>query len=260
MAMDEQRRLHRIRPLPPFASYPLISKKTLVAPSAENGVLAVRTFTFAYPSDMSLSFEPAHHLKLVRPGPYKPRSYTPTSDADRKGSFDLTLKIYPRGNSEWLDNLSIGHRVTMIGPLPLPFKAKVLKPGPFVVVIALGIGITLGYIAAKSELDRNVSVTLVYAVRRKEEAIFGSELDELKQKHPDKFEIKMVASREHVEGWQHGRLTEKLIHQFIPETSKDDVRFLVVGTKQMMKSIWSMLRGMGYNQVQHALFRKRFKS
>ncbi|PXF45914.1 NADH-cytochrome b5 reductase 2 [Gracilariopsis chorda] len=258
--MDEQRRLHRIRPLPPFGSYPLIAKKTLVPHSAENGVLPVRTFTFAYPSDVSLSFEPAHHLKLVRPGPYKPRSYTPTSDAYREGSFDLTIKIYPGGNSEWLDNVSIGDRVTMIGPLPLPFKAKVYKPGPFVVVVALGIGITLGYIGAKRELDRNGFVTLVYSIRRKEEAIFGDELDELKQKYPDRFEIKMIASREHVEGWQHGRLTEDLMHQFIPDAPKDDIRFLVVGTKQMMKSIWSILRGMGYNQAEHALIRKRFKS
>ncbi|KAI0557955.1 Oxidoreductase NAD-binding [Gracilaria domingensis] len=217
-------------------------------------------FTFSYPSDMSLSFKHTEHVKLVRPGPFKPRSYTPTSESSRTGSFDLVLKIYPGGTSEWLDGCAIGSRIVIFGPLPLPIKPIVYNPGRFVVVIALGIGLTKGFVCAREELRRNRFVTLMYSVRYKEEAIFLSEIAELQQSYPRHFTVKMIASREKVDGWTHGRPDETYLSNNLPEQPKDDTRILVVGTKDMIKSVWKTLGKVGYTQTSHALSRKRLKS
>lgn len=259
MAVSSSGSLRNICPLPPFASYPLIQKKTLVMPVPEKDVYAIRTFTFAYPHHISLSFSPRQYLKLVRPGPFKPRSYTPTSHHSRKGSFDLTIKIYPGGTSEWIDQCSIGKQIIMIGPLPLPVKPIIYNPSPKIIIIALGVGITKGYITTLSELSNQRNVTLIYALRYKEEAIFLDKFTHLKAKHPTSFNLKMVASRESVSGWQHGRVNDQLLNECVAGVSSHDVRFLVVGTKPMIKSLWNVLNALGYNHKENALTRKGFQ-
>lgn len=252
--------LKRIQPLPPFSTFPLISKETLVEADETRTILPVRRFTFAYPSTEALGFNPTlQHLKIIRPGPYKPRSYTPTSPQHHTGSFDLTVKIYPNGTSEWLDTIPVGRRVAMIGPLPLPIKRRIYSAGRHVVVIALGIGITLGLAAARFELRRRegASVALVYSVRYREEAIFEDEIDALSEEFGRAFLVRRLTTKEVAEGWRSGRVDEACISECIEGCAMEDTRFLVVGTKPMMKDVWRMLNTMQFDRKRHSLARKR---
>lgn len=226
------------------------------------GILAVRRFRFGYLADEALGMNlTSQHVKLVRPGPYKPRSYSPTSEQDRKGSFDLTMKIYPNGNSEWMDGVAIGTEVGVIGPLPLPVKKKIYNPGKHVISIAFGVGITNVLATARNELARAECerFTLMYAVRYGAEAIFAEEIEELKKKYGDMFDVRYFASRELVEGWGHGRVDEKALTECVEGWERQSCRFLVVGTKKMMKEMWGVLGGMGFTQKENNLSRKPFQ-
>lgn len=254
---EEREDLKDMRMLPPFSSYPLIGRKVLVEESTNPSrpYASIIKFTFAYPIDQCLPVSPTtQYVKLIRPGLHKPRSYTPTS-GERKGEFDLVVKIYRGGGtSEWLSKQPLGETISFIGPLPPSFK-RAYNPGKHVVILALGIGITLGYGAAREELEREntQTVTLLYGVRYKEERVFTHEIGCLESKYGDKFRVRYVASKDHVDGWIHGRINQDVISQCIQGMDKDETRFLVVGTKSMYKSMWETLGRMGYKKRMHNL-------
>lgn len=266
--MDQYQNLQResssLQPLtlvPPLSSYPLIRKTVLVEEntSPQRPISAILRLTFAYPSELSLPVSPAaQHVKVVRPGALKAKSYTPTSDSKR-GEFDLVVKIYRGGGtSEWLSKLPLGTPVSFIGPLPPPAKRRIYSPGPSVIIIALGIGITKGYTAARGELRgrQDCHVTLVYCMRFREESLFEDEIQKLKEQHSGRFRCIRMASGEKVSGWGHGRITKDTVTKLVADTDKADVRFLLVGTKAMINSLWEMLTEMGFSERTHSLARK----
>ena len=264
LALSEEQ-ASRLRPITvgvPLRSFPLIGKETLV--EADKDVLPVRRFTFGYPSGRCLGFNLGRGecLKIVVPGITKPRSYSPTSDPSREGSFDLTIKIYKGGRcSEWLDSLSLGQPVRMIGPLPLKPALPLYNPGTHVVIIALGVGITEGFpvLAAELERDSNVKVTLVHALRYERECIFVDEIQNHVDKYGDRFEMKRVFSREKVESCHKGHVDATFLHKCAIDEGGHKTRFLVVGTKEMIRSVWASLKAAGYSHRKHALLRKPLK-
>lgn len=252
--------------LPPFPTFPLINKETLVP--ADGEVLAVRRFTFGLPSGQALGFNLGlgDHLKVVVPGITKPRSYSPTSDPKREGSFDLTLKIYKNGRcSEWLDSLELGTFVRMFGKMPIGTKMQIYNPGPHVIVIALGIGITEGLPVMNAELRRDggtaSSVTLIYAVRYKREVIFTQEIQEEAAEFGGRVRVVHAVSQEAVQGdgWHSGRVDADLVKKCVGGAAVGDVRFLVVGTKGMKREVWGLLKELGFPHASHALLRKPMK-
>lgn len=264
MTTRDQRSIYRLRALPPFHSYPLLRKETLVEGVESENVLPVRRFTFAYVPETEFGLRPAmQHLKVMPPGLKKARSYTPTSDATSEGSFHLTIKIYPGGKcSEWLDQVGIGTRVMMIGPLPLPIKKKISdEPGEdaLIVVIALGVGITHGIAVVREELTKKrMRVLLVYSVRQKKEVLFEEEIQELKEQHKE-FDTKFLATAEEVPRWHYGRITPDLLKEYVGMQPKEQVRFDVTGTKGMIKQVWGMLSEIGFQYNTHALIKKSLK-
>lgn len=259
--MQRESPLQEITLVPPLSSYPLIRRTVLVKEntSPKRPISAILRLTFAYPSELSLPLSPsAQHVKVVRPGSQKAKSYTPTSDS-KIGEFDLVVKVYRGGGtSEWLSTLPIGTPVSFIGPLPPPSKKRIYSPGPSVIILALGIGITKGYTAARGELRgrADCNVTLVYCMRFKEESLFEEEIQKLTDQHAGRFRCIRITSGERVAGWGHGRVTSDTVKKLVADTAKDDVRFLVVGTKAMINSVWEMLATMGFSQRAHSLSRK----
>eukprot|EP00177_Eucheuma_denticulatum_P008188 GFKZ01014905.1.p1 GENE.GFKZ01014905.1~~GFKZ01014905.1.p1 ORF type:complete len:307 (-),score=21.32 GFKZ01014905.1:324-1244(-) len=253
--------LQGITLVPPLASYPLIRRTVLVKEntSPQRPISAILRLTFAYPPGISLPLSPsAQHVKVVRPGSPKAKSYTPTSDS-KLGEFDLVIKVYRGGGtSEWLSSLPLGTPVSFIGPLPPPSKKKIYSPGPSVIILALGIGITKGYTAARAELRGrpDCNVTLVYCMRFKEESLFEDEIRKLTEQHAGRFRCIRMTSGERVAGLEHGRITTDIVKKLVADTDKDDVRFLVVGTKAMINSVWEMLATIGFSQRAHSLSRK----
>lgn len=249
--------LYPMRNLPPFSYYPILKKETLVAPntSPDRKTFEVVRLTFAYLSGGLDLDSSTHNIKVIRPGFYKPRSYTPTK-ATSPGTFDLTIKVYPGGSSEWLAGLPVGTPVGFIGPLPLAIKRPAYAPAERAVVVSLGIGITLGIAAVRKELAAGREVVLIQAVRFQEEALFRDEIEALQRKYGDKLQIKPIASGEQIEGWSHGRVDGKFLNECVGDLPKEDVRFMVVGTKSMIRQVWGMLGTLGYSYRKHALVRK----
>lgn len=265
-----QQEFDTLRPIvrqQPWATFQLLSKVTLIKGDASCGILPVRRFTFAYPATQSLSFTfTTEVLKVVRSDTGRHKSYSPTSEADHLGSFDLTVKIYPGGgHSEWLDSQSIGTCVTMFGPLPPPEYAKVYMPGKRVIAIALGIGITEVYTTCREELRKSddTSVTLVHSVRYRDEVVLAEEVGLLEKQFKGRFDVVRVASREgEAEGkkngeWFTGRLDAEKVDKIIGDGPREHLKILVVGTKPMMRAVWTELEKLGLEYEKYTLVRKK---
>lgn len=186
---------------------------------------------------------------------YKPKSYS--MSAERDGEFDITLKIYPNGRaSGYLDRVEIGEEVSVFRK-----GNKQYNPGQFVCIIAYGVGITESFPTAIAELEKSESskVILFWALRTKEEMFWADDMKALQDKYPDRFNLIRVFSREPepVEGALEGRINGDMINQVLEEKwwsryklSRDEcgdqVRFLSVGTKEMMKQTDDIVASIGY--------------
>eukprot|EP00927_Polykrikos_kofoidii_P069355 TRINITY_DN64801_c0_g1_i1.p1 TRINITY_DN64801_c0_g1~~TRINITY_DN64801_c0_g1_i1.p1 ORF type:complete len:336 (-),score=30.72 TRINITY_DN64801_c0_g1_i1:111-1091(-) len=232
----------------------LLSKSTLVE-SAE-GRLAVRRFTFALPEgsdDLGLDLSRGEYVKVRAAGVIpRSRSYSPV--AARPGEFDLMVKIYPphavpnaingmarrAGVSSSLDSLNLGDFAYVSGPFPVPLSRVVRDAGKRVGLIAYGIGITEALTVARGELARGDAgeVVLLWALREIDECFVQPELQILEASG---LKVHYHYSREH------GRLDTKRLHIAFPWADQQGIeqRFLVVGTKRMMRDTHRMLAEAG---------------
>lgn len=195
-------------------------------------------------------------IKVCVPS-YKPKSYS--MSAEREGEFDITLKIYPNGRaSGYLDSIQIGEDI-------LVFRKgnKEYNPGKDVCIIAYGVGITESWPTAVAELEKyeTTRVILFWALRTSDEIFWTNEMKLIQEKYPDRFDLIRVFSRETVEGALEGRITGNMITEVLREkwwSSNEDeanecetdkfekVRFLSVGTKEMMRQTDDVIASLGY--------------
>ena len=257
----------------------LKSIKTLVE-GIPGKICAVRTYTFALPDKDALlanTISLGHgDLIKVHTMPTAPpdlaekagghKNYSPT-DVSTRGQIDLTVKIYPNGvNSQVFEALKVGESIGVSGPWP-PTKMRMKRlPGKKVNLVSFGVGITEAIEVCKAELAQTDadSVKLLYANRYREDAFFRDELEELKSRHPDRFRLVYLYSRESAsqlqEGELGGRVTAKILRQvFDLPTSADqpghsDQRFVIPGSKQMIQDTWDKyLKDFEYNRKDHSL-------
>ncbi|XP_022864232.1 NADH-cytochrome b5 reductase-like protein [Olea europaea var. sylvestris] len=114
-------------------------------------------------------------------------SYTPISDPDAKGYFDLLIKVYPEGKmSQHFASLKPGDFVEVKGPIEkLRYNPNMKK---HIGMIAGGSGITpmLQIIdAILKNPDDNTQVTLLYANVSPDDILLKKKLDVLAAKHPN---------------------------------------------------------------------------
>lgn len=263
----------------PWAGVPTkLIRKTLLV---ERGVdrLPVYTLTFEIPRGHSFSgrAQPLENVridfgevvKMVIPN-YKPKSYSMSALRESENEFDVTLKIYPNGRaSGHLDRLQIGESVHAFGLK----NSKVRNPGKFFGGIAYGVGITEILPVARFELEKGDAerVVVFWASRTLADTFWHDQIKELKEKYKEKFEIVYIFSREKTEtteqthlptGALHGRIDSSVLKQVfeprlcLTETSKlerHEARFLVIGTKAMMRMTEAMLSEIGFPFHKHAL-------
>jgi NAD(P)H-flavin reductase len=195
-------------------------------------------------------------IKVCVPN-YKPKSYS--MSAEREGEFDITLKIYPNGRaSGYLDRVEIGEEIQVFRK-----GNKQYNPGEYVCIIAYGVGITEAFPTAVAELEKSqvTKVVLMWALRKQDEEFWTNEMNEVAARFPDRFDLVRVFSREAVEGAQFGRINGEMINEVLAakwwnkeeecggsdEDHKSKVRFLSVGTKEMMKQTDDLLASLGYD-------------
>ncbi|KAI9093444.1 hypothetical protein DFS34DRAFT_643489 [Phlyctochytrium arcticum] len=176
------------------------------------------------------------------------RSYTPTSNDDERGHFDLLIKSYPTGNiSKFIGELEIGQKIRVRGPKGFftytPNCVKALG------MIAGGTGITpmLQIIKAvlKNPADKT-KLNLVFANVAEEDILLREELELLAKEHPDQLKIFYVLNQA-PEGWKGGVgfVTKDMIEAHCPKHS-DDVKILICGPPPMVKVMSTYTEELGF--------------
>ncbi|XP_022893439.1 NADH-cytochrome b5 reductase-like protein [Olea europaea var. sylvestris] len=169
---------------------------------------------------------------------YVIRPYTPISDPDAKGYFDLLIKVYPEGKmSQHFASLKPGDVVEVKGPIEkLRYWPNMKK---HIGMIAGGTGITpmLQIInAILKNPDDNTQVTLLYANVSPDDILLKKRLDVLAAKHPN---LKVFYTVDNpTKDWQGGTgyISNDMVKKGLPGPG-DDTLILVCGPPGMMKHI-----------------------
>ncbi|KAK4753933.1 hypothetical protein SAY87_002037 [Trapa incisa] len=169
---------------------------------------------------------------------YVIRPYTPISDPDAKGYFDLLIKVYPEGKmSQHFASLKPGDVVEVKGPIEkLRYSPNMKK---HIGMIAGGTGITpmLQIIEAiLKNPDDNTQVSLIYANVSPDDILLKQKLDILAASHPN---LKIFYTVDNpTKNWKGGvgYISKDIALKGLPSPS-DDTIILVCGPPGMMKHI-----------------------
>lgn len=238
----------------------LVRKTPMVQRAKDH--LPVYTLSFAYPQDyveqnktLDVRIDYGDVVKVSVPN-YKPKSYS--MSAERPGEFDITFKVYPNGRaSGYLDRLQIGEQISVFRH---PACNKQRNPGDNIGIIAYGVGITEALPVAAAELAKPEarSVVLLWASRTMGDTFWHNQVVDLQEKYEGRFEIVYILSREETDTALQGRINPQVLEdvfdrKWYRQRDSEKVRFLCVGTKEMMKETNKMLGTIGYPMPKHAL-------
>lgn len=241
--------------------------------------LPVYTLTFEIPSGHEFSgraqpfedvrIDMGEVVKMVIPN-YKPKSYSMSALRKSQKEFDLTVKIYPNGRaSGHLHRLKIGDTTQAFG---MRNVSRVRNPGPFFGGIAYGVAITEILPVARAELEKGDSskVVVLWASRTREDLFWKDQIKELEERYgAERFEMVYIFSREEEEVEEknvlYGRINADVLREVFETRllakgteekglEQDDARFLVIGTKPMMRMTEGLLGEIGFPFPKNALF------
>jgi len=195
------------------------------------------------------------------------RPYTPVSDTDDKGFFDLVIKSYPNGvMSKHFSTLNPGDTLEFKGPFAkIEYAPNQMK---HIGMIAGGTGITpmLQVIekALKDPTDKT-KITLLYANLSENDILMKQELDTLARRHRERFKVHYTIDKSTTKWWKQdvGFVNENLITKHLPKPSDDKSIVYVCGPPPMMNHISGeknkdmtqgelkgLLKKMGYSESQ----------
>ncbi|XP_027068710.1 NADH-cytochrome b5 reductase-like protein [Coffea arabica] len=169
---------------------------------------------------------------------YVIRPYTPISDPDAKGYFDLMIKVYPEGKmSQHFASLKPGDVMEVKGPIEkLRYSPNMKK---HIGMIAGGTGITpmLQIIdAILKNPDDNTQVSLLYANVSPDDILLKKKLDVLAASHPN-LTIHYTVDNP-TNDWIGGKgyISKDMVVKGLPGPA-DDTLILVCGPPDMMQHI-----------------------
>ncbi|KAL5547958.1 hypothetical protein UlMin_003189 [Ulmus minor] len=193
---------------------------------------------------------------------YVIRPYTPISDPDSKGYFDLLIKVYPEGKmSQHFASLKPGDVVEVKGPIEkLRYKPNMKK---HIGMIAGGTGITPMLQVIEAVLknpDDITQVSLLYCNVSPDDILLKQKLDILATSHPN---LKVYYTVDNpTKNWKGGKgyISKDMALKGLPGPGEDTL-VLVCGPPGMMKHIsgdkakdWSqgevsgILKELGYTE------------
>ncbi|KAL8149713.1 NADH-cytochrome b5 reductase-like protein [Apium graveolens] len=169
---------------------------------------------------------------------YVTRPYTPISDPDSKGHFDLLIKVYPEGKmSQHFASLKPGDVLEVKGPIEkLRYTPNMKK---HIGMIAGGSGITpmLQIIEAiLKNPDDNTKISLIYANVSPDDILLKKKLDVLEDSHPN---LKIFYTVDNPSSeWRGGKgyISKDMALKGLPGPG-DDTLILVCGPPGMVKHI-----------------------
>ncbi|KPA85693.1 putative mitochondrial NADH-cytochrome b5 reductase [Leptomonas pyrrhocoris] len=219
-----------------FRSFPLLD----VYDESHN----TKVFRFALPeADMPLNLEVASCVSfryVDKDGTEVVRPYTPLNRSDQLGYFDVMVKNYQGSKmGSHLFAMRKGDCIDVKGPwVKLPIKSNQYKA---IGMLAGGTGITPMYQVARNILrapKNTTEITLVYANERKEDVLFGNELNQLMEAYP-RFSPYFVLSKAPSD-WMGGvgYINKEMIKSLMPAPNRaGDSIILVCGPPPFMETI-----------------------
>ncbi|OIV99927.1 hypothetical protein TanjilG_26265 [Lupinus angustifolius] len=169
---------------------------------------------------------------------YVIRPYTPISDPESKGYFDLLIKVYPEGKmSQHFASLKPGDVVEVKGPVEkLRYTPNMKK---HIGMIAGGTGITPMLQVIEAVLknpDDKTQISLLYANVSPDDILLKQKLDVLAASHPN---LKVFYTVDNpTKNWRGGAgyISKDVVVKGLPSPS-DDTLILVCGPPGMMKHV-----------------------
>ncbi|KAM0919151.1 hypothetical protein ACQ4PT_008398 [Festuca glaucescens] len=166
------------------------------------------------------------------------RPYTPISDPDSKGHFDLLIKVYPDGKmSQHFANLKPGDVLEVKGPIEKLRYSPNMKR--HIGMIAGGTGITPMLQVVRAILknpDDNTQVSLIYANVSPDDILLKRELDRLASSYPN-FKVFYTVDKPSSD-WRAGvgYISKDMVLKGLPGPGEDSL-ILVCGPPGLMNHI-----------------------
>ena len=167
------------------------------------------------------------------------RSYTPISEPDAKGHFELLVKSYPQGNvSRVFGELKIGDTLEMKGPKGnFNYRRNMADT---IGLIAGGTGLTpcLQIIEqALRDPEDKTRFSMLYANVEHEEILLKDRLDALAAQHPERFRVRYYLNVA-PPSWDGGVgfVTKDAIDTHLPKSSERN-RLLMCGPPPMINAM-----------------------
>jgi len=168
------------------------------------------------------------------------RPYTPVSDPEDRGFFDLVIKTYPQGvMSKHVASLKPGDTLEFKGPFAkIPITTNMKKK---VAMIAGGTGITPMF-QVINEILKNpqdkTEIILLYANLSEKDILLKDQLDQLSFRHRDRFHVHYTIDKSVLPNWKHdvGFISSSMVKKYLPPPSNDTV-VMVCGPPGLMNLV-----------------------
>lgn len=225
-------------------------KVNLVLDRIEQQTHDTKTFRFLVPRERRFQARPGQFLTFhwIIDGKLVPRSYTVSSSPTHSAYVEITPKRITNGcvSSFLHDQVNLGLSVEATGPYGrFYFDESVHRS---IVLIAAGSGITPMISMLRYIHDRRLStfVTLLYCVRTREDIIFGTELERLKDSCLNLDYCVSLSQPD--ESWtgHKGRLSQQLIVDRVIDL--DTPTFFLCGPTGFMEQAYKILRSLGVEE------------
>lgn len=226
-----------------YKKFPLIEKHRV----SHNA--CIYKFGLPHPTD-KLNLPIGQHISIsaIIDGKEVVRSYTPISNNDQLGSFDLLIKTYENGNiSRYVESKKVGESIEIRGPKGFfTYTPNMVKSFG---MVAGGTGIAPMYQILTAILNNpkdKTQIHLVYANVSEEDILLKAELDELHREHPDQFHIHYVLNKA-PENWSGsvGFVTPEIMDEYLPK-STEETNLLICGPPLMLSAIKKAAQTLGY--------------
>ena len=136
-----------------------------------------------------------------------------------QGFYEMTVKAVEGGtvSNHILESWKEGTRVTASAPMGF-FTYEPLRDSDSVVAVCGGSGITPILSLARAVCDgtEELSLTVLYGAKRKDEILHKTLLDNLSKKC-DNIKVVYILSEEELEGFETGYISESLIRKYAPK-------------------------------------------
>ena len=205
------------------------------------------------------------------------RSYTPTSSEADLGRADLVIKVYEGGKidrfpdggkmSQYFGRLKVGDAISLKGPTGSieylgrgnwQYAKRQIKGMSHVGMLAGGTGITPMYQIVQEALrdtSDKTKFSLIFANQTLEDILLLPELNDLAEKHPDRFTVHYTLDRPEPE-WEGstGFITAEMISAHLPPPAASTL-IVMCGPPPMIKFACKQnLDALGYDKKRQLAF------